>query len=156
MAMKRFKKKILGLLTVFFVFCFLLQNTLPAQQEVPAAAGGQSQPVMRSVFWNTVWGSAWGAVMGISYHLLSGMKFRESVITATTIGGVMGYGLGIYMVLNGLTFDERYLLDLPKPQFGPIPNAFLQEEDPRLLHTRRLDETPQSFGWEATILQFRF
>ena len=43
------------------------------------------------IFWNTVWGSAWGAVMGVSYHLLSGMKFRETVITATTIGGGMGY-----------------------------------------------------------------
>ena len=156
MEMKRFKRKILGLLTAVFVFCSLLQNTISAQEELTAAAMAQSQPVMRSVFWNTVWGSAWGAVMGISYHLLSGMKFRESVITATTIGGVMGYGLGIYMVLNGLTFDERYLLDLPKPQFGPIPNAFLQDEDPRLLHVRRLDEKSHSFGWESTILLFRF
>jgi len=100
---------------------------------------------MQSVFWNTVWGSTWGAVMGISYHWLSGVQFRESVVTSTTIGGVLGYGLGIYMVLNGLSFDERYLLKLPKPQFGPQPSASLWKEDNSRLH-----------ALESTLFKFHF
>jgi len=111
---------------------------------------------MQSVFWNTVWGSTWGAVMGISYHWLSGVQFRESVVTSTTIGGVLGYGLGIYMVLNGLSFDERYLLKLPKPQFGPQPSASLWKEDNSKLHALESSRKKPDFKWEATLFQFHF
>ena len=155
MTMNRPKKRIIKRLVVISILCCLLQ--IPAQaQEVPVMAGGQAEPVMRSVFWNTVWGSAWGAVMGVSYHLLSGIKFRETVITATTVGGVMGYGLGIYMVLNGLSFDEQYLLELPTPNFGPQPSAYRWEEDHGLLHARKKNLKNPGFGWEATIFQIRF
>ena len=81
------------------------------------------KPVMYSVFWNTLWGSAWGATMGFSYHLISGIKLRESLITSTTIGGLLGYGLGIYLVVNGLSFDKSYLLELPSPKFQSQQNT---------------------------------
>ena len=77
---------------------------------------GPKKPVMHSVFWNTLWGSAWGATMGFSYHLVSGIQLRESLISSTTIGGVIGYGLGIYLVVGGLSFDKSYLLELPSPE----------------------------------------
>ena len=94
--------------------------------------------------------------MGISYHWLSGVQFRESVVTSTTIGGVLGYGLGIYMVLNGLSFDERYLLKLPKPQFGPQPSASVWEEDNSKLHALESPQKKPDFKWEATLFQFHF
>ena len=84
--------------------------------------------------------------MGISYHWLSGVQFRESVVTSTTIGGVLGYGLGIYMVLNGLSFDERYLLKLPKPQFGPQPSASLWKEDKNYMLWNPLEKNQISSG----------
>ena len=94
--------------------------------------------------------------MGISYHWLSGVQFRESVVTSTTIGGVLGYGLGIYMVLNGLSFDERYLLKLPKPQFGPQPSASLWKEDNSKLHVLESSQKKPDLKWEATLFQFHF
>ena len=45
------------------------------------------------------------------------------MISGTTIGAVMGYGMGIYLVFNGITFDKRFLLKLPAPEFGPGPQA---------------------------------
>ena len=92
-------------------------------QEPTIPNEGPKKPVMYSVFWNTLWGSAWGATMGFSYHLISGIKLRESLITSTTIGGILGYGLGIYLVINGLSFDESYLLELPTPKFQPQQNT---------------------------------
>ena len=94
--------------------------------------------------------------MGISYHWLSGVQFRESVVTSTTIGGVLGYGLGIYMVLNGLSFDERYLLKLPKPQFGPQPSASLWKEDNSNLYALESSRKKPDFKWEATLFQLHF
>ena len=148
---KRFFKCLI--ICLAFIFIFQAQGH---SQENQSALGDSSKPVMQSVFWNTVWGSSWGAVMGVSYHWLSGVQFRESVITSTTIGGVLGYGLGIYMVLNGLTFDERYLLKLPKPQFGPQPNASLWKEDTHLMSARKNSRKQPNFVWEATLFQFHF
>ncbi len=139
---------------VLVLACLHIHN-LQAQEA--ATTGSQpSTPVMRSVFWNTVWGSGWGAVMGISYHLFSGIKFRETVITGTTIGGALGYGLGIYLVLNGFSFDKRYLLELPAPEFGPRPSATNWKESDDFLHARKDTSPPGSFGWEATVFEIRF
>ena len=86
--MKLWQKKIL-------VTIFLLANLnlFPVfGQETVIINEGPKKPVMYSVFWNTLWGSAWGATMGFSYHLISGIKLRESLITSTTIGGLLGGG----------------------------------------------------------------
>ena len=141
---------------VLYLIIFVIFQTPVFSQENQTIPGTSSQPVMQSVFWNTVWGSAWGAVMGVSYHWLSGVQLRESVITSTTIGGDLGYGLGLYMVLNGLTFDERYLLKLPKFQLGPRPNASLWEKDRSILHARGTSRKQQGFKWEATLFQLHF
>ena len=140
-------------ISIAFIYFFIGSAYPQENQTVP---GTSSQPVMQSVFWNTVWGSTWGAVMGVSYHWLSGVQFRESVVTSTTIGGALGYGLGLYMVLNGLTFDERYLLKLPKFQLGPRPNASLWEKDKNILHAQGTSRKKPDFKWEATLFQFHF
>ena len=108
----------LRLKRIFVIIVLLGCINLPviSAQEVDIPLGGPKKPVMYSVFWNTLWGSAWGATMGFSYHLVSGIQLRESLITSTTIGGVLGYGLGIYLVVGGLSFDKSYLLELPSPQ----------------------------------------
>ena len=116
--MKLWKKKIF----ISIYFLVYLNITMAIGQEPAIINEGPKKPVMYSVFWNTLWGSAWGATMGFSYHLISGIKLRESLITSTTIGGILGYGLGIYLVINGLSFDKSYLLELPSPKFGPQQN----------------------------------
>ena len=87
---------------IFVIVILLGCINLPviSAQEEFVPLGDPKKPVMYSVFWNTLWGSAWGATMGFSYHLVSGIQIRESLLTSTTIGGVLGYGLGIYLVVG--------------------------------------------------------
>ena len=108
-SIQKMKNRLKKILVVAVLLGNISLSTVSAQQEVLPLAETQ-KPVMYSVFWNTLWGSAWGASMGFSYHLVSGIQLRESIITATTIGGVLGYGLGIYLVVSGLSFDKTYLL----------------------------------------------
>ena len=124
-------------------------------QEVDIPRGDPKKPVMYSVFWNTLWGSAWGATMGFSYHLVSEIQLRESLITSTTIGGVLGYGLGIYLVVGGLSFDKSYLLELPSPQSSAQqPNTAFIESEMMPLYSRAVKPAP--LKWEVPILAFRF
>ena len=69
----RFKK-----LFIIFVLVGCINLPIISAQEIDLAPLGTKKPVMYSVFWNTLWGSAWGAAMGFSYHLVSGIKLRES------------------------------------------------------------------------------
>ena len=142
----------------FFVIFFLLTYLnipLVFGQELAIPNQAPKKPVMYSVFWNTLWGSAWGSTMGFSYHLISGIKLRESLITATTIGGILGYGLGIYLVINGLSFDESYLLELPTPKFQPQQNTaiFLKTE---IIPLHSYSKNNHSNGWELPIFALRF
>ena len=128
-------------------------SSVSAQQEdFPLAAA--EKPVMYSVFWNTLWGSAWAATMGFSYHLVSGIQLRESIVTATTIWGVLGYGLVIYLVVSGLSFDKTYLLELPTPKFQAHHNSssFTVENLQLAVRPKKYDPTK----WEFPIYIFRF
>ena len=146
-----FKQFIISIAVIYF----FIGSAYPQENQI--TSGTSQEPVMKSVFWNTVWGSTWGAVMGVSYHFFSDKApFRESVVTSTTLGGVLGYGLGLYLVLNGLSFDERYLLKLPKPQFGPQPSASLWKEDNSKLHVLESSRKKPDLKWEATLFQFHF
>ena len=124
-------------------------------QEEAIPLGVAKKPVMYSVFWNTLWGSAWGATMGFSYHLVSGIQLRESLITSTTLGGVLGYGLGIYLVVGGLSFDKSYLLELPSPQPSAEQpkTAFIESE---MMPLFSLVVKPAPIKWEVPIIAFRF
>ena len=147
----------LRLKKIFFIFVLLGCINLPvisAQEEV-IQLSAPKKPVMYSVFWNTLWGSAWGATMGFSYHLVSEIQLRESLITSTTIGGVLGYGLGIYLVVGGLSFDKSYLLELPSPQSSTQqPNTAFIESEMMPLYSRAVKPAP--LKWEVLIFGFRF
>jgi hypothetical protein len=142
---------------IFVIVVLLGCINLPvisAQEEV-IPLGVAKKPVMYTVFWNTLWGSAWGATMGFSYHLVSGIELRESLITSSTIGGVLGYGLGIYLVVGGLSFDKSYLLELPSPQSSTQqPNTAFIESEMMPLYSRAVKPAP--LNWEGPIFAFRF
>ena len=144
-------KKILVI--VVLLGCINLSVISAQEEDIPL--GDPKKPVMYSVFWNTLWGSAWGATMGFSYHLVSGIQLRESLITSTTIGGVLGYGLGIYLVVGGLSFDKSYLLELPSPQSSTQqPNTAFIESEMMPLYSRAVKPAPSK--WEVPIFVFRF
>ena len=93
--------------------------------------------------------------MGFSYHLVSGIQLRESLIISTTIGGVLGYGLGIYLVLGGLSFDKSYLIELPSPKSRTQqPNSAFIESEMMPLFSRAVKPVP--LKWEVPIFAFRF
>ena len=142
---------------IFVIVVLLGCINLPviSAQEEAIQLSAPKKPVMYSVFWNTLWGSAWGATMGFSYHLVSEIQLRESLITATTIGGVLGYGLGIYLVVGGLSFDKSYLLELPSPQSSTQqPNTAFIESEMMPLYSRAVKPAP--LKWEVPIFAFRF
>ena len=144
---------------IFIIIFLLLQVNLNPiwGQENNLLNERPKKPVMYSVFWNTLWGSAWGATMGFSYHLISGIKLRESLITSTTIGGLLGYGLGIYLVVNGLSFDESYLLELPTPKFQPQQNTTNIFEDEMIpLYSYTNTKKNNSIQWNFPIFKLNF
>jgi hypothetical protein len=147
----------LRLKKIFVIFVLLGYINLPfvSGQEADLEPLGAKKPVMYSVFWNTLWGSAWGGAMGLSYHLGSGISLRESLVSAATIGGVLGYGLGIYLVVSGLSFDKSFLLELPSPKFQLQPqNAAFLETEMMPLYTRSIKSDPTK--WKVPIYAFRF
>ena len=150
---QKMKNRLKKILVIIILVEKLSLSSVSAQQEVLSFAETQ-KPVMYSVFWNTLWGSAWGATMGFSYHLVSGIQLRESIITATTIGGVLGYGLGIYLVVSGLSFDKTYLLELPTPKFQANHNSSSYG-----FKGLQIGFEPKNYDptkWELPIYTFRF
>ena len=146
----KFKKILLILIMIGYI-----NAPFSSAQETDLSPLRDKKPVMYSVFWNTLWGSAWGATMGFSYHLVSGIRLRESLISATTIGGVLGYGLGIYLVVSGLSFDKSFLLELPAPKFQQQQQeAAFFDTDFGMLHTRSVKQ--DKTRWEIPIYVFRF
>ena len=152
-SIQKMKNRLKKILLIAVLLGNISLSTVSAQQEVLPLAETQT-PVMYSVFWNTLWGSAWGATMGFSYHLVSGIQLRESIITSTTIGGVLGYGLGIYLVVSGLSFDKTYLLELPAPKFQAHHNSssFTVENLNLAASPEKYDPTK----WVLPIYTFRF
>lgn len=153
-----FPKKALTVLLLIF----LLSGSLWAQEEVaePVEALPPARPpAMKSIFWNTVMGSAWGAVMGGTAALSSDdVPFRDSMIFGTTIGGLMGYGFGVYLVIRGITFDPRLI---PTPPTTPLGQAHYSPtpmlDGPVLLSTEsQMLTKKKENGWNATIFDWSF
>lgn len=158
-------KKSLTLLLAMIVFCqFALAQQAPAAAAPPAAAAGvpTRPPVMKSVFWNTLMGSAWGALMGVAYALQDPkVDFRESVIGFTTLGGMVGYGFGIFLVIRGISFDPRVL-----PSGATTPFAYNESQFPNTTPdywTPYPPKDPQdpknkqfAFKWKTTLFEYKF
>lgn len=152
-------------IAILLLLACLTQPVAWAQQAAPNTdignfldgSNGGRAPVMQSVFWNTFYGSLWGAAVGISYHLLSGVAVRESLAGSMTIGGLMGYGLGLYMVVNGFSFNQNYLPVLPQPRFGPPTDTQTQVRNEQKPEPLAFWAAPAGDGqaWQAG-LQLRF
>jgi len=154
------------------LFCLLVmvhQTILAQQQEaVPQeeAATPRIQvkpPVMQSIFWNTLLGSGWGALMGGTYSVIDKTVNRtEAIILGTTFGGLIGYGVGIILVIRGLSFDPDIIPESPFPKLRKTQaNGFPQGWDPEIVPVFALkphypDSPKRAGGWHATLLQIQF
>ena len=120
-------------------------------------ASGAGTPVMETVFLNTFWGSVWGIFIGSAYVYISGADARSGISGAITIGALMGYGLGLYLVVNGFSFNQNYLPEWPKPNFGPPTDTQTQVQNEQLTDPLAFWVAPSEDGqsWQAG-LQLRF
>jgi len=90
-----------------------------AQQMQPDEAAGlpaQQKPVMENVFFNVVWGSATGALTGAAISVVGSKdktaptNFRQSAFQGATLGGLIGVGVGLWLVYSGISFDDSATL----------------------------------------------
>ncbi len=85
------------------------QDQGQAQAPVPR---GQT-PVMQNVFFNVVWGSAVGALIGFAAATESSAdktqpdNARGASFEGATIGGLVGLGVGLWLVYAGITFEPQ-------------------------------------------------
>jgi len=100
--------KLSALLTVLSFALAFTGRPVFAQQAVPG-----NRPVMENVFFNVVWGAGVGALLGAaSASLSSGSSaippsMRDNVVTGATMGSVVGLGVGVWLLFNGVTFDSN-------------------------------------------------
>ncbi len=99
----------LARLAVKLLICFLLAQALAV---APAYAQRAQGAVMESVFFNVVWGSALGAVLGVSTAVLGAKdasapnELRQATFSGASLGGLIGLGVGLFLIYNGVLFDE--------------------------------------------------
>jgi hypothetical protein len=91
-----------------FILLGMMAGPVFAQDQAPPPA---RQPVMQNVFYNVVWGSAFGALLGFASSIESSadktqpLNARGSAFEGATIGGLIGLGIGVWLVYGGITFD---------------------------------------------------
>lgn len=161
-------KSLVILITAIFIIqtsiVFAQENPQPQQNQAQLPKGPLKPPVMKSVFWNTLMGSAWGALIGVSVALGDERgelgNFREIVISFTTLGGLVGYGFGVYLIIRGITFDRNVI---PALQTTPLtknitPNKFNNQipyfEDPTLFSFEKTQNS--AFKWKTVVYQTKF
>jgi hypothetical protein len=140
----------------------LLGIVLPLLMQAPAYAQQQQKPVMENVFYNVVWGSVLGATIGLAGAIIaspdksSPTNVRESVFTGATGGGLIGLGLALYLVYQGITFDpanSTFTGIGGEPQ--PLPPIAKFEDPPFKLIVS--SENPHRItGFSARVLDLKF
>jgi len=123
------------------------------------------KPVMENVFWNVVWGSAWGSTMGLAAAVIGSSdksqptNVRESVFNGATVGGLIGLGVGLYLVFQGITFDPSGST-LSQGMIGqntPPPNRFgYLAEAPPFAFTTESGHPFRITGFVARVVHLRF
>lgn len=132
----------------------------------PALA--QQKPVMENVFYNVVWGSATGAILGASAAVIAAKDktnppgLREGAFQGATVGGLIGLGVGVWLVFAGITFDPAgsTITDAAPAPRDPIAERALALSSPPPLPLVALEFSPtnpsQLVGLRATLLDMKF
>ena len=147
-----FGKKLLILGLAFIV----LGSASTHAQNMPMAP---RPPIMKSIFWNTLMGSAWGAIMGSMVALNDNRNLRESLVVGTTVGGMIGFGFGIFLVVRGVTFDPATLPIPPITPLGATPlhsPHVVQNEIVPFSAEMQFSGQPSPMKWKTTIFQMTF
>lgn len=126
------------ILAVFMTAVFWTNAGYGQDQAAGQAPRGQT-PVMQNVFFNVVYGSAVGALIGLAFAVEASSdktqptNTRGASFQGATIGGLVGLGVGLWLVYGGITFDPASLI----VRDGPTPGG-----DPVALQPRDLKPAP--------------
>lgn len=151
-------------LAVGGLVALLLAAPLRAQEEPPPPGTGPGgrQPVMRNVFFNVVWGSAFGATLGASASVIGSdnpsrpPELRGATFNGATIGGLIGLGVGLYLVYTGITFDPAASIIAGNGAPRPGMTARAAPESPPFSLQVSREAAPRVTGFQARVLHLKF
>jgi len=129
---------------------------------LPAAAQQGPKPVMENVFYNVVWGSAAGAIAGASIAVIGSRdktrpdRVRESAFEGATGGGLLGLGIGVYLVYAGITFDPAGATLFSVREASAPATATLAERRPYFELETASASSLQITGFKALLLDLKF
>jgi hypothetical protein len=135
---------------------------------VATPALAQQKPVMENVFYNVVWGSATGAVLGAAASVIAAKDktnppgLRQGVFQGATAGGLIGLGVGVWLVFAGINFDTNgsTLTNADLPPLSPTEERALALASPPPLPLIALEMSPTNpghvTGFRAAVLDIKF
>ena len=126
-------------------------------QEVPTGP----KPVMENVFFNVMWGSLVGGLLAAGITIIGSEEksspddVSDKVFEGLTFGGVLGLGLGLWLVTTGVSFHPEQSLFFGENTVPQAPLFAAPKLPPFVFETRR--EGPfRISGFRATVLDLKF
>lgn len=151
--------KLLPILAKALLLCALVPVLLArpalAQEVAP-------KPVMENVFFNVVWGSAFGAALGVAVSVIGSDdksapdEPRQAAFSGATAGGLIGLGVALYLVYQGITFEPATstFTGAGGPAMPP-PTAHADPLPPFTLVTSA-EHPGRITGFSARVLNLKF
>ena len=128
-----------------------------ANQETQQIIMAKPQPPMENVFFNVLWGSVVGGLLSLGWATLDDSKEVDERFTVSnmtnqfligaTYGGFLGLAAGIYLSIQGITFDEN------KTKIALFP---LESPTPQGLHRTAIRSKPKADTLHLLTIQLKF
>ena len=146
-----------GKVVTLFLLAQLVLTPVGLAQQVPTAP----KAVMENVFFNVVWGSVLGGLLVTGIAII-GAEVKSSpddvsdkVFEGLTIGGVLGLGVGIWLVTTGISFHPKQSLFFAESGPPQVPLFAAPKLPPIVFEVSR--EGPfRISGFRATVLDLKF
>ena len=143
------------------IFWMLLVGLILQVSATPSAWAQERKPVMENVFFNVIWGSALGGILGLASAIISADdksapdNARSAGFSGATVGGLIGLGVGLWVVYQGTTFEgssvniaDNGLPSLKFPHTIPV--------EPPLVFLTSPKNPSKIIGFRATLFRLKF
>jgi len=162
--LSRLAKALLPCLVLHFLLLAPAQAQRQLLPDTPGVPRNRPKVVMENVFFNVVWGSALGATLGVATSILSSpdrsspSNVRDGAFSGATAGGIIGLGLALYLVYQGITFDpalssfSTYTGAVDHSRPGRAPPAL----DPPFVLIVSAENPNRVTGFSARVFEMRF
>jgi hypothetical protein len=146
-------------LVACLLIALIVSGPVVFAQEGPAPMS--RKPVMENVFFNVVWGSLFGIVLGAAAAVIESDDktapegIRKQVFGGATAGGIIGLGIGLWVVASGITFEPEGTLLFSSRDPDGFARPVASRAPPFSLQTSA-DGDFRVTGFRATVLDIRF